>query len=155
MGSIRVVPTQNNNSYSSVYGQWFFRVFHNQPFDVVELAKHISNDSKVERAKVVSITQAVLKQIAELLCNGHPIRIPHLGMLKLGVSSKGADSIQEYNARTDIKDLHIVMVPDKEIKKALSEMKFIKYFTDQKKPNGTTTTGGETPENPGGENVGG
>ncbi len=155
MGSIRVVPTQNNNSYSSVYGQWFFRVFHNQPFDVVELAKHISNDSKVERAKVVSITQAVLKQIAELLCNGHPIRIPHLGMLKLGVSSKGADSIQEYNARTDIKDLHIVMVPDKEIKQALREMKFIKYFTEQKKPNGTTTTGGETPENPGGENVGG
>lgn len=56
--------------------------------------------------------------------NGHPIRVPHLGILKLGVSSKGAESIQEYNAHTDIKDLYVALVPDQEIKKGLHDLYF-------------------------------
>ena len=151
MGNLRVTPYQNNNSHSDAYGKWYMRAFYNQTLDVTELADHIARDSKVERSKVATITQAVMKQIGELLCNGHPIRVPHLGMLKLGVTSEGADSIQEFNARTAIKDLYIKLVPDTEIKKALRDMKFTKILIDQKEGIGGSTESETTePENPGG-----
>lgn len=141
MGFIRVVPYQNTNISSSAYGKWYMRAFYDLTYDVTELAKHISQDSKVEREKVAAITRAVIKQMSEFLLNGHPIRVPHLGILKLGVSSKGAATVQEYNARTDIKDLYVMLVPDQEIKKALREMKFVKYIPDQKEPIDTSANG--------------
>lgn len=132
MGKIRVKPYKNNNEKSSAYGKWFMRVHLNTPFDVNDLADHIQSDSKVERTEVATTNSAVNKQIAELLCNGHPIRIPHLGMLKLGVSSKGTETVSEFNAGTDIKDIHIVLVLDPEIKKELKSLKFEKFYYDMK-----------------------
>ena len=108
------------------------RVHLNTPFDVNDLSDHIQSDSKVERTDVATTNSAVNKQIAELLCNGHPIRIPHLGMLKLGVSSKGTETVSEFNAGTDIKDIHIVLVLDPEIKKELQSLKFEKFYYDMK-----------------------
>ena len=89
MGTVFVTPYQNNNTKSPSYAKWFFRVFHTQTIYDSDLEDHISLDSKVERSKVGIIDDAITKQIGELLCNGHPIRIPHLGLLKMSVNSKG------------------------------------------------------------------
>lgn len=77
-------------------------------------------DSKVERSMVGSVNNAISRQIAELLCNGHPIKIPYLGTLKLGVHSKGEETAAKYNAGNDISNVHLVLVPDKEIKAELN-----------------------------------
>lgn len=155
MGSLRVEPKQNHNEHSTAYGKWYFKAYYNQTLDVTELAAHIAKDSKVERSKVSMITNAIVKQMGELLCNGHPIRVPHLGILKLGVSSEGTDTVTEFNARTAIKDLHVMLVPDKEIKKALREMKFTKFIPkDSIRPEGDGT-GTNTGTNTGGDTGGG
>ena len=159
MGNLRVEPKQNNNEYSTAYGKWYFKAYYNQTLDVEELSAHIAKDSKVERSKVSMITNAIVKQMGELLCNGHPIRVPHLGILKLGVSSEGTDTVTEFKAGTHIKDLHVMLVPDKEIKKALREMKFTKFIPkDSIRPEdeGTgTNTGTNTDGDTGGDTGGG
>lgn len=132
MGKIRVKPYQNNNMESKAYKKWFMRAFKETKFDINELSIHIESDSRVERAEVVTVNYAVNKQIAELLCNGHPIRIPHLGMLKLGVRSTGTATVSEFNAAVNIKDVHIVLVLDKEIKKELASLKFEKIYDEDK-----------------------
>lgn len=159
MGSLRVEPKQNHNEHSTAYGKWYFKPYYNQTLDVAELAAHIAKDSKVERSRIPMITNAIVKQMGELLCNGHPIRVPHLGILKLGVSSEGTETVTEYNARTAIRDLYVMLVPDKEIKKALREMKFIKFIPkDMIRPESNSTgtnTGGDTGEGTGGDTGGG
>ena len=132
MGKVRVKPYQNKNMESRAYGKWFMRVFLNSKIDINELSNHIASDSKVERSEVVTVNSAVNKQIVELLCNGHPIRIPHLGMLKLGVHSKGTASLEEFNAGTHIKDIHIILVLDQEIKNELANLSFEKYYEEMK-----------------------
>ncbi|MCH5309197.1 MAG: hypothetical protein J1E58_04980 [Prevotella sp.] len=134
MGRLRVTPWQNNNDFTTGFGKWYMKAFYDKTFDVTELSEHISKDSGVERTLVAAIMQAVMKQVGELLCNGHPIRVPHLGILKLGVKSAGAPTLEEFNARTHIKNLYILLVPDMEIKQAIREMKFVKYVPERKKP---------------------
>lgn len=95
---------------------------------VEDLGYHISLDSGVERSKVAEITRAIVKQIDELLCNGHAIRIPHLGLLKLGVKSKGADTVTDFHAGKEIENLHLILKPDKEIKAELKNLKFEKFY---------------------------
>ena len=133
MGSIRAEPYQNTNISSTAYGKWYFRPFYDQTLDVEELANQIMWDSKVERSKMQAVVAAVIKQIREHLCNGKPIRVPHLGLLKLGVSSKGVATVQEYNAGTDIKNLRILLYPDQEIKRELREMRYVKYIPPKQK----------------------
>ena len=128
MGKVFVTPYQNKNTKSAAYGKWFFRIFHTQTIYDSDLEDHISLDSKVERSKVGIIDDAITKQIGELLCNGHPIRIPHLGLLKLSANSGGAASVSEFNAGHEIKNVHIVFTPDAEIKAELSTLKFEKFF---------------------------
>ena len=128
MGTIRVKPIQNNNSYSQAYGKWYMIPHLNNALSVDDLAYHINLDSNVERTKVAEISRAIVKQIDELLCNGHAIRIPHLGLLKLGVKSKGAETVTEFHAGKDIKNLHLILKPDKEIKAELKSLKFEKFY---------------------------
>lgn len=128
MGSVFVTPYQNKNTKSAAYGKWYFRIFHTQTIVDSDLEDYIAADSKIERSKVGVIDDAITKQIEELLCNGHPIRIPHLGLIKVSVNSEGADTVSEFNAGKAIKNVHLVFTPDKKIKAALRELKFEKFY---------------------------
>ena len=132
MGIMRGKPYQNHNRNSQAYGKWFMRMLTYSTYDINEVSSHIASDSKLERTTVATTNSAVNRQIVELLCNGHPIRIPHLGMLKLGVRSKGTETVSDYNAGSDIQDVHLLLVPDKEIKAELRNLKFEKYYIDEK-----------------------
>lgn len=128
MGTIRVKPVQNKNTYSNAYGKWYMTPHLNGALSVEDLGYHISLDSGVERSKVAEITRAIVKQIDELLCNGHAIRIPHLGLLKLGVKSKGAKTVTDFHAGKEIENIHLILRPDKEIKSELKNLKFEKFY---------------------------
>ncbi len=143
MGSIRAEPYQNTNVSSRAYGKWFFRPFYDQTLDVEELAKQIMWDSKVERSKISAVVSAIVKQMREHLCNGKPIRVPHLGLLKLGASSKGVATLQEYNAGTDIKSLRVLLYPEPEIKEELRAMKYVKYIPPKQKDTVSVNAGGD------------
>ncbi len=132
MGIITVTPYQNKNSKSEYYNFWYFRTCLNSTIDESDLADHIAADSKIERSRVATINNAITKQIRELLCNGHPIKIPHLGTLRLGVCSEGTATVTEFNARTCIKNVHLVLVPDKEIKQELANLSYEKYYVKDK-----------------------
>ena len=124
MAIIRVTPYKNNNSKSLAFGKWFMRTFLNSVLDINDLANHMANDSKIERTMVANIN----RQIVELLCNGPPIRIPHFGLLKLGVNSKGESTVSDFNAGSDIKNVHLLLQIDEELKQELAKIKFEKVY---------------------------
>ena len=122
---MKVTPYQNkNDKMTKAYGKWFMRA---KPYGVLsmeDLSNHISMDSKVERTMVSQIAKAVVKQMRELLMNGHPIRIPHLGLLKVQVSTEG------------------------EIKEEMRKMKFEKDYDPTKPYDVVTDNDDDTDEGP-------
>lgn len=66
--------------------------------DVNDLADHISADSRVERSKVAVITDSLIKQIREMVLNGHAIEVPHLGIFKPKIKSKMFATEEDMNA---------------------------------------------------------
>lgn len=65
---------------------------------VEDLADHISADSRVERSKVAVITDSLIKQIREMVLNGHKIEIPHLGSFKPKIKSAMAINPESVDA---------------------------------------------------------
>ena len=128
MGTIKVIPVQNMNTESVAYGKWYMKAKMDHTLSVNELESHILMDSKVERSQVSEIVRAILRQVNELLCNGHAIRIPHLGILKLGINSTGTDTVDEWNATNNITGIHVYLLPDQEIKDELARLHYEKFY---------------------------
>lgn len=66
--------------------------------NVEDLAEHISADSRVERSKVAVITDSLIKQIREMVLNGHKIIVPHLGSFKPKIKSQLAINPESVDA---------------------------------------------------------
>lgn len=56
--------------------------------NVNDLADHIAADSRIERSKIAVITDSLIKQITEMVLNGHSISVPHLGTFSPKIKSK-------------------------------------------------------------------
>lgn len=65
---------------------------------VEDLADHIAADSRVERSKVAVITDSLIKQIREMVLNGHKIVVPHLGSFKPKIKSQLAINPESVDA---------------------------------------------------------
>lgn len=92
--------------------------------DVKDLADHIAADSRVERSKVSVITDSLIKQVEEMVLNGHPIRIPHLGILKPGLKSKVYD--KALNVTGSEMSAKLMFIPSTEIKNDLKSIRIKK-----------------------------
>ena len=55
-------------------------------FDV--LVKHVSADSGMSEAACEGAIRSIMKQVEEMVLNGHTIYIKQLGTLKMGISAK-------------------------------------------------------------------
>lgn len=89
-----------------------------------DLATHIALDSQVERARVQVIIDSLLKQIQEMVMNGHPIDIPHLGRFKPALRSKQA--INELYFDINQTSVRVVFQPCRELKDDLKTVKLSK-----------------------------
>lgn len=92
--------------------------------DVKELAEHIAADSRVERSKVSVITDSLIKQVQEMVLNGHSIRIPHLGILKPGLKSKVYDKMKAVTGAE--MSAKLMFIPSTEIKNDLKSIRIKK-----------------------------
>lgn len=140
MASIVISVYQNKNDKSKAYGKFYGRVKHTTMVDTQLLCENAAADSGIEEADVAIIFDALLKQIKEQLCSGHPIKVENLGTMKLGISSTGVstedirkrkpdfdptkEDIRKYLTSKMVKGAHFLFTPSDEIKTLLRSVKF-------------------------------
>ena len=59
--------------------------------------------------------------IPQQLLQGHTVTLPGLGYFRLTFKSKGADTVQDFNAQEMIYDVRPVFVPAKELRERISQ----------------------------------
>ncbi len=139
MAKIKIGVYQNTNEKSLAYGKYYGQVMHTSAIDPETLCKHAAMDSGIEESHVALVYDALLKQMKEQLCNGHPIKVENLGTFKLGVSSEGwsvedvqerypkfdptKDDIRKYLSAKQVKEAYILFAPCDTIKEALRSIK--------------------------------
>lgn len=84
---------------------------------VEDLADHIASDSHVERSKVAVITDSLIKQIREMVLNGHSIKVPHLGTFKPKIKSELAPNPESIDASSFT--AKVTFTPSVELKREL------------------------------------
>lgn len=131
---------QNNNEKSDNYKYFYGRARKTTNVDATTLSEHAANDSNIEASEIACTYDAQFKQIQELVCNGHAIKLDGWGTFKLTVSSKGVseadviarhpeydptkDDIRKYLSAKQVKKARLIFIPCQEIKDALRSVKF-------------------------------
>lgn len=144
MAQVKISVYQSTNAKMTNYGRYYGRVKHGNPISVETLCKNVALDSGIAEEQVAVVFDAILKQMKEQLCAGHPIKVDHLGTVKIGIHSNGVsaedvkkkhpdfdpekDDIRRYLTAKLVKKAHLLFNPCTEIKTALRE---IKYVTDK------------------------
>lgn len=139
MAKVTLTVYQILNTKSAAYGKYYGRVRQNSVIEPDTLCKHAAMDSGIEQGEIAMVSDAVLKQVKELLLNGHPIYVTGLGTFKLGISSEGVsaadvqrchpefdpskDDIRKYLSARQVKKAFIHFTPCETIKASLRAVK--------------------------------
>ena len=93
--------------------------------DLEYVCERISERSTFSGADVVGVVQSFIELVPELLMNGKNVKLDGFGTFSVHASGTGRDSPEEVTSR-DITKLKLSFLPDKRIKRKLSNAEFVK-----------------------------
>ena len=125
MPTIKFIPKQMNGSHadSANKGQYYAQPVLGSAISADDLNDLIAQDSQVERSEVAVVTDAICKQIKELVCNGHSIQVGTLGTFSIGFNAKVQPSADLVTGR-DVKRVNVRLYESKYIKNELKATRF-------------------------------
>ncbi|MBQ8064218.1 MAG: hypothetical protein IJ200_00995 [Prevotella sp.] len=121
MPKIQFYAVNDQRSTAPKQGYWL-RPMRLQKIDSKTLAKHVEMDSHIDHARVEYIMASVVKQIREMVLNGHRVQLGELGTVELACHGSCSDSEQELSAKKNVKRLEIKLKPSADLKRAMQEI---------------------------------
>ena len=105
---IPYVKYQNKNEESKAYGKWYARVQHqNREVDLEELATTMQENCTVKRADILAVLSELTPTMKNLLQQGRKVRIPYLGLFKIMIQTKGADTPEKWTLAKGLKRAYV------------------------------------------------
>lgn len=111
------IAMKNKNGYVS-------RAVRFSKIDTDELVKHASDDSGVSEAMVSASFYAIVKQIEQLLLNGHSIQLGRIGTLRFSVKCKSVDNAEDVST-DNVKSRRILLTPSSHLKMLMRQVKLV------------------------------
>lgn len=122
MGQIQVktrfqkLAAQEKNAYVS-------RAVRFSKIPTAELIEHASSDSGLSDSMVAGAFYAIVKQVKELMLNGHSIELGTLGTLRFSFSCKASETADGISA-SNVTTRRILLTPSKTLKQAMQNVTF-------------------------------
>ena len=112
MGKLFYRKYKNNNQHSSGFGKYYGRAVITETVEIEEIANRMQDNCTVKRADILAVLSELGPTIADLVKDSKRVRIPYLGCFKLGLSTKGEADADKFNARDNVKDVHVIFQPE-------------------------------------------
>lgn len=93
-----------------------------------ELAMHVEMDSGIDHARVEYIIASVVKQVKEMVLNGHKVELGDLGVIGLTCQGTGSERQKDVTVKKNVKGLKFTFRPSALLKEKMSrvEMTLVK-----------------------------
>lgn len=101
----------NNSTMSSCYGKYYARAVHDETWDTDDLADMIEKNVSVKRSDVLGVISELVETMTVALQAGHKVKLDRFGTFKIGISSSGADSAEDFDVSRNIKGTHVLFQP--------------------------------------------
>ncbi|MBR5729858.1 MAG: HU family DNA-binding protein [Prevotella sp.] len=143
-----------NENMEKSYLKWYAFPVVTETVDLDYIAERIQRNSTAKKSDAKAVLTEMVEVMTDCLQNSQRVKIEGLGSFKVGLSSRGADSPDNFNVNENVKGMRIIFQPEtktdaathKRSKKMLQDVKLsnISGFTSKK---AQEVAGGED-ENP-------
>ena len=103
---------QNNIADSKMYGKWYGKAVHTQVVSTAQLASIMQENCTVKYSDIQAVIAELVTTMKRELLDSKRVKINGLGSFKVSISSRGADSAKEYNAKDCVKRYRILFQPE-------------------------------------------
>ena len=104
-----------SNRKDAFNGKWYARAVHDGTVTTDDLADIMQDNCTVKRSDILAVISELVETMTSQLQNSMKVKIAHFGTFKLGISSSPADSAKDFSASSNIKNVHVLFLPEVKI----------------------------------------
>ena len=141
----KLIQNMNENMEKS-YMKWYAFPVVTETVDLDYIAERIQRNSTAKKSDAKAVLTEMVEVMTDCLQNSQRVKIEGLGSFKVGLSSRGADTPDDFNVNENVKGMRIIFQPEtktdsathKRSKKMLQDVKLsnISGFTSKKAAGG-------------------
>ena len=140
------------------YGKWYPRAVMTNTVDTDALATIMQRNCTVKKSDILAVISELIETMQDQLQDSKRVKLNGFGTFKIGMSSTGADKASDFDARKNIKGLHVLFMPEvKTDSEGQRQKTFISGCSVQEVPKGSDngpSAGSGTVENGSGSSAG-
>ena len=134
------------------YGKWYPRAVMTNTVDTDALATIMQRNCTVKKSDILAVITELIETMQDQLQNSKRVKLNGFGAFKIGIENSrgGVESADKFDARKDIKGLHVLFQPEvKTDSSGLRQKTFISGCSVQEAPKNDVDT--SKPKENGGE----
>lgn len=105
---------------------YYAQAVNNGTVSTKELCENIAEESALTSADVNGVFNRLVRQLRTHLQNGRTVVIDGFGSFRLTIGSKGAPTMEEFDAATMMKKPRITFTPHLELKDSTQKLTFVR-----------------------------
>jgi predicted histone-like DNA-binding protein len=102
---------QDKREDSKTYNKWYARATYYDVTKTDKLASMIEAATTLTKPDVLACISAFLQYINQELIAGHRVVLDKFGSFRVGIRTKGADTLKEWSVTKNVKSMHIIFTP--------------------------------------------
>lgn len=103
---------KNNNEKSDQFGKIYGRAVSTNMTDTETIAERIQRNCSVKRSDVKAVLTELSEVMSDELKASHSVKIDGLGIFKVGLTTKPADTEEDFKASTNVSGMRINFQPE-------------------------------------------
>jgi predicted histone-like DNA-binding protein len=111
MGTLKYRLVQNQNEHQpEAYKKWYIRAVQDRTLTFDDFVQHMADhNSPYSRGVIHGVLIDMLACLQELILDGKSVRLGELGLISLGISSKGVASVKDASVSEQVKGVHLLV----------------------------------------------
>jgi len=102
---------QDKREGSKTYNKWYARATYYDVTKTDKLASMIEAATTLTKPDVLACISAFLQYINQELIAGHRVVLDKFGAFRVGIKTKGSDTLKDWSVTKNVKSMHIIFTP--------------------------------------------
>ena len=101
-----------NEEMPKAFNKWYARPVVTETVDLDYIAERIQRNSTAKKSDAKAVLTEMVEVITDALQSSQRVKIDGFGAFKVGISSRGADSEEDYSTAEHVRGLRIIFQPE-------------------------------------------
>ena len=101
-----------NEEMPKAFNKWYARPVVTETIDLDYIAERIQRNSTAKKSDAKAVLTEMVEVITDALQSSQRVKIDGFGAFNVGISSRGADSEEDYSAAEHVRGLRIIFQPE-------------------------------------------